>query len=51
MYYIYIYYIYIYIYITVICLEYSMIMTTENIYICTVRKSRHNNHKVMYSGY
>ena len=24
-------------------------MTTENIYICTVRKGRHNNHKVMYS--
>ena len=34
---------------TVICLEYSIIMTTGNIYICTVRKSRHNNHKVMYS--
>ena len=24
-------------------------MTTENIYICTVRKSRHSKHKVMYS--
>ena len=24
---------------------YSIIMTTENIYICTVRKSGHNNHK------
>ena len=47
---IYIYiYIYIYTYNTVICLEYSIIMTTENIYICTVRKSRHNNYKVMYS--
>ena len=23
-------------------------MTTENIYICTGRKSRHNNHTVMY---
>ena len=34
---------------TVICLEYSIIMTTENIDICTVRKSRHNNHKAMYS--
>ena len=34
---------------TVICLEYSIIMTTGNIYICTVRKSRYNNHKVMYS--
>ena len=29
--------------------EYSIIMTTENIYICTVRKSRQNNHKVTYS--
>ena len=43
-------YIHIYIYInTVICLEYSIIMTTENIYICAVRKSRHNHQKVMYS--
>ena len=49
--YIYIYniYIYIYIYNTVICLEYSTIMTTKKIYICTLGKSRHNNHKVMYS--
>ena len=38
-----------YIYNTVICLEHSIIITTENIYIWTVRKSRHNNHKVMYS--
>ena len=34
------------IYKRVTCYEYSIIMTTENIYICTVRKSRHNNHKV-----
>ena len=34
---------------TVICLQCLIIMTTENIYICTVSKSRHNNHKVMYS--
>ena len=38
-------YIYIYIYSIVTCLEYSIIMTTENIYICTGRKTRHNNHK------
>ena len=24
-------------------------MATENIYICTVKESRHNNHKIMYS--
>ena len=35
-------------YIYVICLEYS-ILTTENIYICTSRKSTNNTHKVMYS--
>ena len=40
--------IYIYIYI-LICLEFSIIMTTEIIYISTVRKSRHNNRKAMYS--
>ena len=48
---IYVYSIYIiniiYIYNTVTCLEYSIIMTTENTYICTVRKSRHYKHKVM----
>ena len=42
--YIWIYMIYMY---TVTCLEYSIIMATENIYICTVRKSRHYKHKVM----
>ena len=42
-------YVYINIYNTVICLEYSIIMTAENIYICTVKKSRHNNHIVMYN--
>ena len=36
-------------YITVICLEYSIILATENIYIRTVSNSRHNNHKAMYS--
>ena len=36
-----------YIYNAVTCLEYSIIMATENIYICTVRKSRHYKHKVM----
>ena len=30
------------------CLEYS-VLTTEIICICTVRKSRHNNQRVMYS--
>ena len=29
--------------------EYSIIMTTENINICTVKKSIQNNHKVTYS--
>ena len=42
-------YVYINIYNTVICLEYSIIMTSENIYICTVKKSRHNNPIVMYN--
>ena len=37
------------VFVFVICPEYLLIMTTENIYIWTVRKSRHNNHKVMYS--
>ena len=52
--YIYNIYIYIYIYIciynkskTYMCLEYSIIMTTENIYICTGRKSSQNKDKVM----
>ena len=34
---------------TVVCLDYSIIMTTENIYLCNVSISRYNNHKVMYS--
>ena len=32
---------------TVTCLEYSIITTSENIYICTVRKSRYNNDKAI----
>ena len=35
------------VFVFVICPEYSLIMTAENIW--TVRKSRHNNHKVMYN--
>ena len=54
--YIYIYILHYIIYIiynTVICHHYSIILTIDNIYICTVRKSRHNNHsnvqlKVIY---
>ena len=34
--------------ICIICLAYSIIMTAEGIYICTVRKPRHNNQKVMH---
>ena len=30
---------YIFIYNTVVCLEYSIIMTSENIYICTLGKA------------
>ena len=43
--------IYTYTYSTVIFLEDSIIITTKNknIYICTVRKSTHNNHKLIYS--
>ena len=37
------------VFVFVICPEYSLRMTTENIFIWTVRKSRHNNHKLMYS--
>ena len=42
-------YIYIYIYIYIYCIYIYIYTYNTYIYICTVRKSRHNNYKVMYS--